>query len=125
MLGVLEALRLLLNRYGLLVHGRRLVLFVGVLDRGFGGLVEGAVVHAVYLVYHRRLPFLSERVAITFDIQFVTGEIHCLHWIKAMHSKATVTHLLPFKDAQELLLIMSWELEELDEVCLVGEVGLD
>ena len=64
-------------------------------------------------------------MAITFDIQFVTCEIHCLHWIEAMHSKAAITHLLPFKDAQELLLIMGWKLEELDEVRLVGEVGLD
>jgi len=42
-----------------------------------------------------------------------------------MRSKAAVTDSLPFKDAQELLLIMSRKLEELDEVCLVGEVGLD
>jgi len=42
-----------------------------------------------------------------------------------MHSKATVSHPLPFKDAQKLLLIVCWELEELDEVCLIGEVGLD
>ena len=64
-------------------------------------------------------------MAITFNIQFIAREVHRLHWIKAMRSNAAVTHSLPFKDAQELLLIMSRKLEELDEVCLVGEVGLD
>ena len=82
------------------------------------------IVHPSYFVY-RRLPLLNLRLAIAFTVGFVSSKVHCLHEVEAMHSKATVSHPLPFKDAQKLLLIVCWELEELDEVCLIGEVGLD